>query len=118
MSRMGAGIHHLYKRKRFHQLPGEKLQEYPHPDKWINRLDKLLLIIAAVGPIMNIPQAIHIFALKNASGVSLISFSSFAFFDIFWLIYGIVHKEKPIIIAYALWFITNLVVVAGIIMYG
>jgi uncharacterized protein with PQ loop repeat len=114
MARMGGGIHHLHKRIRVH----EQLQEFPHPNKWINRLDKLLLVIAAIGPIMNIPQAIQIFATKNASGLSLLSYASFTFFDIFWLTYGIVHKEKPIILAYTLWLVTNIVVVSGIIIYG
>jgi uncharacterized protein with PQ loop repeat len=114
MSRMGAGMQHLHARKRFHQ----HLQEYPHPNKWINRLDKILLVIAVIGPIMNIPQALQIFLTKNASGVSFISFGCFAFFDLFWLTYGIVHKEKPLILAYILWFMTNIAVVTGIVMYG
>lgn len=114
MSRMGAGIHHMHMRKRLH----EQLQEFPHPNKWVNLLDKLLLIMAVFGPAMNVPQAIQIFVTKNASGLSLLSFICFAFFDVFWCIYGIVHKENPIIIGYALWFLTNLGVVVGILMYG
>ena len=86
-------IHHLHKRKRVH----ERLEEFPHPHPWVNFLDNLLLVIAVVGPLMNIPQVYKIFSLKNAAGVSTLSFSLFATFDIPWIIYGIVHKEKPIV---------------------
>jgi len=67
---------------------------------------------------MNIPQIYKIFSTQNATGVSLISFSMFAIMEIPWIIYGIIHKAKPIVITYTLWLITNLVIVAGILMYG
>lgn len=107
------GIHHLHKRKRIHQ----KLEKYPHPKKWIKILDNFLLIIAVIGPLNNLPQIIKIFALKSSSGVSTLTFSLFSLFNIPWIIYGIVHKEKPIIIAFSLWFITNMIVVIGTLIY-
>jgi len=108
------GIHHIHKRKRIH----DKKEAYPHPNKWINLLDKVLLIIAVIGPLMNLPQIAKIYLGRNAAGVSLLTFSFYAFFNTFWIAYGMVHKEKPIIIAHCLWFITNLIVVAGIILYS
>jgi len=38
-------VHHLHKRKRIH----EKHEVYPHPDKWKNRLDKIIYFIAIIG---------------------------------------------------------------------
>jgi len=111
---MRYSIHHLQKRKRVHQ----KLEPYPHENKWIRILDKIILAVAFIGPMMNIPQIFKIFYLKNAEGISLISWSAYTFFDIPWILYGIVHKEKPIFYAYILWFVTNLIVVAGALIYG
>jgi len=110
---MAQGIHHLHKRKRVHQ----KLEKYPHHHPWIRFLDNFLLVIAVIGPLNNLPQIIKIFTSKTSSGVSTLTFSLFALFNIPWIIYGIAHKEKPIIIAFSLWFITNLTVVIGTIIY-
>ena len=106
-------IHHIHKRKRFH----ENLEAYPHPNKWIRFLDNLILFVAVVGPMANIPQIIKIFTLKSSAGVSALTFIIYAVFNIPWIIYGIVHKEKPIVIAYILWLITNLAVIAGTFIY-
>ena len=106
--------HHLHKRKRVH----EKLEKFPHPHKGIKFLDEFLLLIAAISPLSTVPQIIKIYSTKNAIGVSKLTFSFFAFFDIPWIIYGVVHKEKPIIIAYSLWLVANLTIVAGTLIYA
>ena len=110
---MADGIHHIHKRKRVHQ----QLQEYPHKDPWINFLDQFLIVIAILGPIASIPQIYKIFFYKSAAGISVISFGIFAIFNIPWIIYGVVHKEKPIVLAYILWLISNTLVVIGALMY-
>ena len=106
-------LYHLNKRKRIHQ----KLEKYPHPDQGIRFLDNFLLVIAAIGPLSNIPQIIKILMTKTSLGVSTLTFSFFAVFNIPWIIYGIVHKEKPIVLAYTLWFITNSIIIIGTLIY-
>ena len=110
---MHEGIHQLHKRKRIHQ----KLEKYPHPNPWVKFLDNLLLVIAVIGPFSNLPQIIKIFAFKSSQGVSTLTFSLFLFFNIIWFTYGVVHKEKPLIIAFALWFVTNSIIVIGTLIY-
>ncbi|MFH0870756.1 MAG: PQ-loop domain-containing transporter [archaeon] len=114
MSRYSPAAHHQHIRKRIHT----RFQEYPHPDKWVNLLDKLLIVIAVIAPLMNIPQVAKIFIGHNASGISLLSYACFTLFDIPWLIYGIVHKEKPIVLSYSFWLVTNILVVIGVVFYG
>ncbi|MBU0615950.1 MAG: hypothetical protein KJ601_07715 [Nanoarchaeota archaeon] len=110
---MNHDIHHLNKRKRQHQ----KLAPYPHPDKWISFLDKLLVVVAAIGPLNNLPQIIKIYLYHNAAGVSPLSWLLYTIFDIPWIIYGAVHKEFPIVLAYVLWMITNSIVLIGALIY-
>jgi hypothetical protein len=50
--------------------------------------------------------------------VSALSFGLFAAFNIPWIIYGAVHREKPIYIAYILWLISNTAVVVGTMLYS
>jgi uncharacterized protein with PQ loop repeat len=109
-----SGLHHISKRKRVHK----KLEQYPHPQKWIRALDKLLIFIAVLGPLLALPQVLKIFIYKSAEGVSFISWLSWLFLGIPWLLYGFVHKEKPIIVAYILWTFMHFAVVLGILLYG
>jgi uncharacterized protein with PQ loop repeat len=92
-------------------------EAYPHPNKWIKFLDRFLIVVAVVGPLMAIPQVFQIFAYKDATGVSALSFSLFTLFDVPWIFYGLIHKDKPIIFAYSLWFIINAVIVVGAVLY-
>lgn len=109
-----AVTHHINKRKRIHQ----KLEKFPHPHSRIKFLDNMLLVIASVSPFSTVPQILKIYTTQNVVGVSRLTFSLFAFFDIPWIIYGIVHKEKPITIAYSLWLIANLIIITGTFIYA
>jgi uncharacterized protein with PQ loop repeat len=110
---MTKGIYHLHRRKRLHV----NLEKFPHPNKWVNRLDKLVLGLAVIGPLVDVPQLVEIYTNKSAEDVSIFTWFFFAFFAIPWLIYGIVHKEKPIIISYSLWIIIDSIIFIGILIY-
>ncbi|MBS3084650.1 hypothetical protein J4411_01935 [Candidatus Pacearchaeota archaeon] len=110
----GHGLQHFHIRKRINL----KREKFPNPDKKIRVLDKIIYIVSIIGPIMMLPQVLKIFIEKNADGVSMISYASFAFLSIIWLFYGIVHKEKPIIITNLLWIMVHLLVVIGALIYG
>lgn len=110
---MNSPWHDLHLRKRIHI----QKEPYPHPDIWKRRLDELVLLLGVIGPLMTIPQIYEIFVNKNASGVSEITWFLFTIIDIPWIIYGLVHKERPIYITYSLWFVMNLAVGIGAVMY-
>lgn len=106
--------YHIHRRKRIYV----KHEKYPHPNKWVRLLDKLVLMCAVIGPLVDLPQLFKIYMDKSAKDVSLLTWFFFSLFAIPWLIYGIVHKEKPIIISYSLWILIDSVIVVGIIIYG
>jgi uncharacterized protein with PQ loop repeat len=108
------GLHHISKRKRV----SKKLETYPHPKFWVRLLDRVLLVVAIIGPLAMVPQLWNVYVLKAVAGVSVVSFLSWAIMDIPWILYGMVHKERPILIAYLLWFATNLAVAIGAIAYS
>jgi len=110
---MNNDLHNLHKRKRIPQ----RFEEHLHSNFWIRTLDNVLLIIAIVAPAANISQIAKIYSLRNADGLSLTSWSLYSFFNVFWILYGFVHKEKPILISSFLWLITNLIVLYGILIY-
>lgn len=104
------GLHHINVRKRVLQ---KKLHSYPSSDKWIRSLDFLIVGIAFLGPITAIPQVYLIFTEKSVQGVSVWTWFFSGIFSLSWLVYGIVHKEKPLIISSVLW-----IVVSGLIVLG
>ena len=111
---MTDALHHFHIRKRIHQ----KHEPYPHPNKWKALMDKIIYAVGIAGPLLTIPQLTKIWVDKNASGVSIVSWSAYLVIGVFWLTYGIMHKEKPIILTYSLWIIINAFIVVGIIIYG
>ncbi len=108
------GLYHMHKRKRTHN---KKLKEYPHPNKWIRFLDKAMIIIAIVAPIMTLPQAWEIFYYQSAAGVSVMTWGAYVLLNMPWIIYGIVHKEKIVLINAFLFFLIDLIVTIGAIIY-
>ena len=96
---MDKGLHHFHKRKRIH----EKHEPYPQPNKWKNLMDKLIYVVGIAGPLMSIPQLVNIWIERNTAGVSITTWGAFVILAIFWTIYGIMHREKPIIPSLANW---------------
>ena len=105
---MHFGIHHYHKHK--------KHRQHKRPEPSFARLvDMIVYAIGVFGVLANIPQLTRIWLENNTSGVSLVSWSCFLLISIFWFIYGIVHREKPIILANLLLIIVQSAIVAGII---
>ncbi len=106
---MHEGFHHLHQRKR----AGTEIPERPA----VRVMDKVMYVIGALGPIMTVPQVVKIWVDHSVEGVSAISWMSYFIFSVFWIAYGILHKEKTIIFTYCLWFILNGLVAIGALIY-
>jgi len=107
------GFHHLRSRV----LIGKDLEPFPARNSWKRFLDHLMYGVGVFGPLALLPQVVQIYTMKDASGISLASWALLAFFNILWVLYGIVHKDKPIIIAHVLFAILNALVAVGALMY-
>lgn len=81
-------------------------------------VNKAVYFFAIFGNAFTIPQLAKIWVEHNAQGLSLPTWGAYFVSAIFWLGYGIYHKEKVIIISNALSMIVNLVVVVGILVFA
>lgn len=81
-------------------------------------LDYFVYFASILGPIMTVPQAWTIWSSQSATNVSLITWLTYAVLSLIWLAYGIFHKEKPLIILNILLVTVNIIIVAGILVYG
>jgi len=106
-------IHHQNRRKRIHL----KHEKYPHPNTLKNFVDKLIYLVCIFVPFMTLVQLLKIYLEKNASGISWVAYTGYFTANLVWLLYGIVHKEKPIMIMYTLLAILNITIVIGAFLY-
>lgn len=81
-------------------------------------IDQLTYIAAIVEPIITLPQAYQIFRDRSAAGVSISAWIGYEALQMIWLWYGIVHKDKAIIIYSILYAVVQAAVIFGAIMYG
>lgn len=104
------GLRHKYERKK-----GLKKQTTSH---YIVFLDKLTFIVGIIGPFTVLPQTYSIFSTHSATGVSLATWLLIFIVTFPWILYGLAHKDKSIIVSFTLWEVVNLTVVIGVLLYG
>jgi uncharacterized protein with PQ loop repeat len=104
---------HLHLRKR----KARTLEPYPATSPWKRLLDRIIYAAGIVGPAMSIPQIVLIYSTKNATGLAPESWLVWCVLNIPWILYGIVHKETPIVMTYTLWFFCNGLIFVGAVLY-
>lgn len=108
---MNIGFHHYHQRTCHSQ--GET-----HGTIYQYLIDKSVYIGGTVGVFIMLPQLAKIWMEKNVIGLSLITWLGFFGGAIFWTLYGIIHKEKPLIFINVLAVVINFLIVLGIIIFG
>lgn len=81
-------------------------------------LDKLTFVVGIIGPFTVLPQSYAIYSTHSAHGVSLATWSLIFIVTFPWVLYGIAHKDRSIIVSFILWEVMNLSVVIGVLLYG
>ncbi len=107
------GLQHVEARRRWFG----KLERFPHPGSFKGFLDRMIYVLGFLGIAMSVPQILKIWAGQNAAGISIATWMFFLINSVFWMIYGIAHKSKPIIISYILWIVADFAVVLGAFIY-
>jgi MtN3 and saliva related transmembrane protein len=85
--------------------------------KFMKFYEKYMTVVGTVGNFMFYVQAHKIFTCKSAASVSLPAFTISAVALSSWLLYGILIKNTPIIIANIVGFIGALLVLVAIILH-
>jgi uncharacterized protein with PQ loop repeat len=94
------------------------MAQFPHlTKKKVALFDRMVVVTSLVAPIMTIPQVVQIWSTQNAQGVSLYTWGTYFIGSLIWITYGIIHKEKPILYSYSLFFIVNGLVVLGVLLF-
>jgi hypothetical protein len=80
-------------------------------------LDKIVYLIVFGGMAFTLPQIINVWIENNISGLSLASWSAYLVVSVFWLIYGVHHRERLIIATSSAWIILHATIVIGILLH-
>lgn len=105
---------HLYRRKR---QSTKSLHPFPANSRGLRLLDKFVYTAGIISLLMMIPQLKLIYMAKNASGLEPMTWIVFALMDIPWIVYGLVHREPPLVFIYTMWLVANLLVFIGAVLY-
>jgi len=97
-----------------HVVPLEKTVDV---SSWRRYLDAATYVVAFYGPIVSLPQVWKIWVYKTSEGVSMFTWGAFIISTTIWLLYGVQHKQKPIIITSILWLVVEVLIVTGGFLY-
>lgn len=107
-------MHYLGLRHKYERSQGLKQQR---TSEYIRFLDKLTFVVGVIGPFTVLPQIYTIFTTHSAAGVSLATWALIFVVTFPWILYGVAHKDRSIIVSFILWEVVNLTVVIGVLMY-
>jgi uncharacterized protein with PQ loop repeat len=77
-------------------------------------VDKLVYV-ALITPFMALPQ-LWLIVQGKAAGVSLITWATFLIIAVVWLLYGLKHKIRPMILVQSAWIVIDSAIVVGLLM--
>ncbi len=89
-----------------------------HGNIFVKIFHGIVIAVAMVSPLITLPQLLSIYVTRNASGVSSITWSAYIFTSAIWLSYGVMHREKVIIINGVLGVILGATIFFGILIYS
>jgi uncharacterized protein with PQ loop repeat len=96
----------------------ENLEPYPHPIKFKRYFDGLMYVVGSLAPLALLPQVIHLYVHKDATGLSITTWVLLGMINGLWVVYGAIHREKPIFIANLGMCILNFSIVVGILLFS
>ena len=85
--------------------------------KRLTFFDKVIIAAAFVYPLSGLPQLYEVLH-GNVVGVSLMTWLGFIVFSVLFLIYGIIHNIRPMVITNALWLVMDGLVVIGVLVHN
>lgn len=81
-------------------------------------VDKLCYAASVFMPATAIPQIHQLYTTRDADSLSLLMWVLYLVGIIPFMLFGILHKEKQLVVLNVLWLIVTLTIIAGILLYS
>ena len=107
------GFHHLRARMR---LSGG-LEPFPAHGGFKRLFDYLMYAVGIFAPLALLPQIHQLYATRNASGLSLVTWALICMVNALWAAYGLVHRDTQLFLANVLMMVFNLSILIAIWLY-
>lgn len=79
-------------------------------------IDRVAIVASFMYPLTGVPQVIEVLG-GNIAGVSILSWAGFSLFSVFFVLYGLMHKVRPMIISNTIWFIVDILIIVGVLVH-
>lgn len=110
---MNIGLHHIVRQYRREDF----LNYLKNSPLFKTFIDRVIYVVGIFSVLVLVPQLATILSTRSAEGVSILTWIGFFISSSFWLVYGLLHKEKPIIITNTGALIIDLMVIVSILIY-
>lgn len=90
----------------------------PKSKRLVRGIDALAYCASSLSLFFTLDQVRIIWIDHNAAGLSMLAWVFYTLSSCIWLGYGVLHKEKVIMVTNSLWIVMNFAVVSGILLYG
>lgn len=85
---------------------------------WIENIIEVMFTLGLfINALLFLPQIIKLIKVKNAQGLSLLTFGGFSFINFFVMLHGFLHKDYLLLAGYTLSFTMCFIVTLLIIAY-
>ena len=82
--------------------------------KEMRSYDSFMTFIGVVGPLFIVPQVLRVWS-GQTEGISLFTWTALGVVSMLWLLYGILRREKAIVVTNVILIVLNFAVVAGVL---
>jgi uncharacterized protein with PQ loop repeat len=86
--------------------------------KFKRTIDHLIIFGAILYPIVSLPQLIKIWVRESAADVSFLAWTGYLIGASVLFTYGIVHKEKPLIVFYGAMVLVDIAIIISIVIFN
>lgn len=80
-------------------------------------IDKAAYLVGIMFPIFTLPQVYLLYTTQQADGLSLVTWAAYCVLTLLFLVYALVDRIKPLIVAELAWVIIDTLMIVGILMY-
>lgn len=80
-------------------------------------VDRAAYVVSLLFPVFTIPQVIMLYSTKDSSGISLVTWLAYLVLSILFLIFVLVDKIRPLILAQIAWIFIEIAMIIGILIY-
>lgn len=83
-----------------------------------NALDLLIYPVAIAAPLALLPQVLQVYKTQDTGSLALPTWLILGILNLVWLLYGLVHRDKPIMLTNVMLACMNFAVVIAIVLYN